>query len=160
MSEPLSEYAINHLRGVRTMTTVTQATRVFGGAPSNARAANDAIERSRFQESRISNRMVLSLATVFALYLAACGGGGLKGTYTPQGFSPIDSITFKSGGKVEVSSMGPTTEGTFEIDGDRVRITFAGQTTIFTIDKQGCLDSGAAFGARKFCKGSSTASGG
>jgi hypothetical protein len=59
-------------------------------------------------------------------------------------------VTFNSGGKVEVSALGATKEGTFVLDGKKVKVTISGDTTIMTIDDQGCLDAGSMIG--KFCK--------
>jgi hypothetical protein len=46
--------------------------------------------------------------------------------------------------------MGMIHEGTYVLDGKRVKITVSGDTTIMTIDDQGCLDAGGVIG--KFCK--------
>ena len=42
--------------------------------------------------------------------------------------------------------MGMTHEGTYVLDGKRVKITISGDTTIMTIDDQGCLDAGGSDG--------------
>ena len=62
----------------------------------------------------------------------------------------ISNVTFNSGDKVEVTAMGTTHEGTYVLEGKRVKITVSGDTTIMTIDDQGCLDAGGMVG--KLCK--------
>lgn len=97
-----------------------------------------------------------TFASVVALLACLCTGcgGGLKGTYTPVGGTfggvLITSVTFTSGEKVEVTAMGVTHEGTYVLDGKRVKITISGDTTIMSIDEQGCLDAGGMIG--KLCK--------
>lgn len=80
---------------------------------------------------------------------------GLSGTYVSRGDSLgsalVSSLTFTSGGKVEGTGMGITKEGTYELEGRKVKITVSGDTTILTLDEIGCLDGGAMLG--KFCKG-------
>ncbi|HXG00781.1 MAG TPA: hypothetical protein VNL69_08335 [Bacteroidota bacterium] len=93
-------------------------------------------------------------AAFLALALAACDSG-LSGTYTPDGTSlygnMITSLTFKPGGKVEVTAMGTTQEASYEREGRKVKIVAQGSAaTIFTIDEKGCLDGGELIG--KFCK--------
>lgn len=84
--------------------------------------------------------------------LTGCGSK-LDGTYTPaDGEGLISSITFKSGGKVEVTGLGMTKEGTYELEGNKVKVTLSNDTTIMTIDDKGCLDGGGIIG--RFCKGS------
>jgi hypothetical protein len=97
-------------------------------------------------------RRLLALAALALLPLVLTGcGSGLDGTYVSQGDGLIDSITFKSGGKAELVGMGMTKEGAFEMDGsERVKITVAGDTNIFSIDDKGCIDGGGMLG--KFCK--------
>jgi hypothetical protein len=62
----------------------------------------------------------------------------------------ISNVTFTSGEKVEVTAMGVTHEGTYVLDGERVKITISGDTTIMSIDEHGCLDAGGMIG--KLCK--------
>jgi hypothetical protein len=100
-----------------------------------------------------SIRLVHVLAvSVLALALLVIGGcsPGLEGTYVPEGFSPVDSITFKSGGIVEITGFGLTRQATYERDGDKIKINIDGETTVLTIDSSGCLDSGGPFG--RFCR--------
>jgi hypothetical protein len=102
---------------------------------------------------RSQHLIVASFVALLTLVIAGCGGG-LSGTYTPDGKSfggaLISDITFTSGNKVEVTAQGVTGEGTYEVDGKRVKFTTNGSTTLMTIDDSGCLDAGVMFG--KFCK--------
>lgn len=97
---------------------------------------------------------VAFFATLLLLALTGCERG-LSGTYTPDGNSlygeMISSLTFKPGGKVEVTAMGTTQEVMYEVEGKKVKIMGEGKSaTIFTIDENGCLDGGKMIG--KFCK--------
>jgi hypothetical protein len=95
---------------------------------------------------------------VVLLGLAGCGSG-IDGTYTSSGgMGIIESMTFKKGGKVEVTAMGMTKEGTFEVEGKKVKVTIANDTTILTLDDNGCLNGGGMIG--KFCKGTASTAGG
>jgi PBP1b-binding outer membrane lipoprotein LpoB len=93
---------------------------------------------------------ILIAATVF---LAGCGSR-LSGTYKvdSNGGIPFEKITFTSGSKVELTTAmtEATTEATYVVEGDKVKISAAGMTQIFTIDKNGCLNGGEMIG--KFCK--------
>jgi hypothetical protein len=92
---------------------------------------------------------ILIIATAF---LAGCGHR-LSGTYTADenSMSLFEKLEFTSGTKVEITHP---VDGTFEapyvVEGDKVKITVRGQTLVWTIDKNGCLDGGGMFG--KFCK--------
>ena len=93
---------------------------------------------------------ILIMVTVF---LASCGNK-LSGTYNvdANGGMPFKKMNFTSDTKVEltVAITEATAEADYVVEGDKVKITAAGQTQIFTIDKNGCLDGGAMIG--KFCK--------
>ena len=80
--------------------------------------------------------------------LAACKG--LSGTYVAKGDAFLEKIAFTSKNSVEISTMGVTQSGTFRKDGDKVIISIAGESHVFTIDKDGCLDGGGLIG--KYCK--------
>jgi hypothetical protein len=102
------------------------------------------------------NRNHPTLASLAALLACVCVGcsGGLNGSYAPVGQTfggmLISDVTFNSAHKVEVTAMGMTHEGTYVLDGKRVKITVSGDTTIMTIDDQGCLYAGEVM--VKFCK--------
>ena len=86
-----------------------------------------------------------------ALLFAACGGG-VKGTYVGGSDSLLGSLTFKDGGKVDVVLInGIGGEGTYEVDGDKVRITANGQTNELTIGSDDCLHGPIMMGT--LCKG-------
>lgn len=94
--------------------------------------------------------LALAIALLGASMLGGCSRQ-LSGTYKPtdETFALIEKIVFTSGDKVEITGMGMTKEGTYEIDGDRVKITISGETNIFTIAGD-CIDGGGMLG--KFCK--------
>jgi hypothetical protein len=48
------------------------------------------------------------------------------------------------------SSRAGTGEGTYEIEGEKVKVTNNGETQLLTIDADGCLDGGRRIG--KYCK--------
>lgn len=86
-----------------------------------------------------------------AAVLASGCGGGLRGTYVPpdgEGF--LDQITFRSGGKADITFMGTTREATWAVDGRRLTITSGGDTQVFTIDDDGCVDGGRLIG--RYCR--------
>src|SRR5438093_12902440 len=91
----------------------------------------------------------LCVCTVAAALLFGCGRS-ISGEYTGDKASFFEKLVFKSGGKVEISFMGGTEEAGFEVEGDKVKITNAGQTQILTIDSNGCLNGGGIVG--KYCK--------
>lgn len=68
--------------------------------------------------------------------LAACGSK-LSGEYADK--SGAVSYTFESGDKVLMSAIGIETEGTYEVDGNKVRVENNGQNIIFTILEDGSL---------------------
>jgi hypothetical protein len=93
------------------------------------------------------------LATVIMSvpFLTACGSG-IDGTYLSKdgGRIPSDKIVLKSGHKVEITAMGQTKAGNYELEDKKVKIIIAGENVIFTIDDKGCLDGGNIVGT--FCK--------
>jgi hypothetical protein len=94
---------------------------------------------------------VALFALLLTTFLAGCDGGSkLDGTYVGAPHAHFEKLTFKSEGKVELTFMGSTSEATYVVEGDKVKISAAGQTQIFTVDKQGCLDGGGIVG--KYCK--------
>src|SRR5947207_11187534 len=107
-------------------------------------------DTTNFGRSHMCNfNAKIRLAAAAGLFLAACGRG-VTGTYTGEdGF--FDKLTFKSGGKVEITFMTMTREATYVVESDRIRITNSGDTQTFTIDEQGCLDGGGLLG--RYCKG-------
>ena len=93
--------------------------------------------------------IVLSFMLLLGLFITSCGGK-LSGTYSGNGEAFFDKINFTSGSKVDIYFMGASKEGTYEISGNKVKITVAGENQLFTIDDKGCLDGGGQLG--KYCK--------
>jgi hypothetical protein len=99
--------------------------------------------------------ILLSSLTLFA----ACGGGGLEGTYLGEdaasgertGF--LDSITFKSGNRLEATFLGQTRQGTYSVEGKQVTLKVADDDTpeLLTIGDDGCLEGNAIIG--RYCRG-------
>ena len=86
-----------------------------------------------------------------ALLVAGCSSG-VKGTYLGGDDSLMQSMTFKSGGKVDiVLANGIGGEGTFEVDGDKIRVSANGTTNELTIGKDDCLHGPLMLGT--LCKG-------
>lgn len=75
---------------------------------------------------------------VTAVVLAACGGPTLSGKY--RGTALIADIEMEfSGNKVYVTSMGVIKEGTYTMEGDKVKILVEGETTIMRLTPEGHL---------------------
>ncbi len=92
-----------------------------------------------------------------ALFLAGCGGG-VTGTYLGGDDSFLKSMTFKDDSKVDVVLInGVGGEGTFEVDGDKVRVSANGNVTEFAIDGD-CLKGPLMAGT--LCKGGASSSSG
>lgn len=96
-----------------------------------------------------TSRLLITSLVVFSLSLSGCGGG-VSGTYTSDGNGMIEKMEFKSGGKVEITAMGQTKEGTYEVEDNKVKVTISGDTNILTINDKGCLDGGGFIGT--LCK--------
>ncbi|HSD73632.1 MAG TPA: hypothetical protein VLB75_02615 [Steroidobacteraceae bacterium] len=90
--------------------------------------------------------------------LGACGGGGLEGTYSGEdaatgertGF--LDSITFKSGNRLEATFLGQTKQGTYSVEGKQVTLKVADDDTpeVLTILDDGCLEGRGILG--RYCR--------
>jgi hypothetical protein len=90
-----------------------------------------------------------------ALLLAGCSSGP-KGTYLGGDDSFLRSMTFKDDNKVDVVLInGIGGEGTFEVDGDKVRVSANGSITEFTLDDD-CLRGPLMAGT--LCKGDASSS--
>ena len=61
-------------------------------------------------------------AAALAVLSTACGGATVEGTYTGQGNTIIDALTFKPDGKVDVRMTGLTHQAAYEIDGSIVTV--------------------------------------
>jgi hypothetical protein len=77
----------------------------------------------------------LSVA-VLAIFLSACGSG-LDGTYTDS--TGIASYTFKSGGKVAMSTMGIETEMQYKVEDGKVKIGSPQGSLVMTILEDGSI---------------------
>jgi hypothetical protein len=132
--------------------------RVLTGIAVGTRRSSDSLNpqfRSELMRlAGFSSFTRFAAVMVVAASLTGCGSK-LDGTYVPEGGAGlISSITFKSGGKCELTGLGMTKEGTYELEGQKVKITVSGETNILTMDDKGCLDGGGIIG--RFCKGSAT----
>lgn len=100
-----------------------------------------------------SHRLVPRLAGLAcaALLVAGCSSG-VEGTYMGGDDSFLHSLNFKDDGKVDVViANGIGGEGTYEVDGDVVRLTANGQTNELRIGDDGCLHGPLMVGT--LCKG-------
>ncbi len=87
----------------------------------------------------------------------ACGGGGLEGTYSgtdPNGERTgfLDSITFKSGNRLEASFLGQTKQGTYSVEGKEITLKVADDDSpeLLTIMDDGCLEGRGILG--RYCR--------
>jgi hypothetical protein len=92
------------------------------------------------------------VATVilFAISFGACGSS-LEGIYAGGDNSFFERLTVKADHKVEVTFMGMTKEGTYAVEGQKVKITVGAETQVFTLDEKECLHGGGLLGT--YCKG-------
>ncbi|WP_321474660.1 hypothetical protein [uncultured Paludibaculum sp.] len=111
--------------------------------------ASRIVERGEHRKLMSKNRFLFAAAAVAAFGLAGCGAR-VSGVYKPNGPAFLDSLNFKSGGKVDLTFMTMTKEGTFAVDGKQVKVTNGGDTQVFTLDDKGCLNGGALLG--RYCK--------
>jgi predicted small secreted protein len=102
-----------------------------------------------------TSSLLCLVVLVIAATLTSCGSR-VRGTYSGKDTGFLDKMTFESDGKVELTFMGMTKEGTYVVEDKKVKITNAGETHVLTIDDQGCLDGGGLLG--KYCKESSSSS--
>jgi|SRR5882672_1340548 len=96
---------------------------------------------------------------LFVLLAVTGCGGQLEGRYsgedaaTGERIGFLDSLTFKSGGKLEASFLGQTKTGTYIVDGDQVTVAVAGDDTpeVLVLGANGCLEGRGILG--RYCKG-------
>jgi hypothetical protein len=89
-------------------------------------------------------RLITAAVLAFGLALGGCGSSGssLNGTYHQAGGAGIITLEFKSG-KVTMTMMGQSKQGTYEIKGDQVVIHLPGEgDTQLKLNGDGTLDSG------------------
>lgn len=97
-------------------------------------------------------RALTIIPVVFGM--AACGSS-IEGVYTGED-TFLDQIEVRDDQRVELSFMGAIKEGTYEVEGDRLRISAGGETNVFKINDSGCLEGGALLGT--YCKSGSSSS--
>jgi hypothetical protein len=87
----------------------------------------------------MSMRVLTAIAPVVCLVMAC--GGGVEGEYIgKKGESFFDSLTLRSGGKLEVVLIGVRHEGAYVVEDDQVTITApSGDRTPLRLDSNGCL---------------------
>ena len=98
---------------------------------------------------RISMARLVLLAALFPL--AACGRGGLSGTY---GTAAKNNIVFKfSGDQVTITKEGQSVTGKFKADAKTLTVfNPQGESMAFKIDDKGCLYDGGILISFKACK--------
>jgi hypothetical protein len=98
-------------------------------------------------------RLVLTPLALCAaiLSLAACGRGGISGTY---GTAEKNNIVFKfSGDQVTVTKEGESVTGKFKADAKTLTVfNPQGESLSFKIDDNGCLYDGGILISFKACK--------
>lgn len=90
------------------------------------------------------------LSILPAVLLVAACTGGIDGAYEPpngEGF--FERLTFHGGGRADITFLGATKEVTWKRSGQRLTLSNAGETQVFTIDAAGCLDGGGLLG--RYC---------
>lgn len=92
-------------------------------------------------------RLGSAMALVTAMVMLAACGKSLSGTYADS--HDVISVTFKSGGKAEMSVMGTMQEVSYEVEGDRVKMIAGNRTELWPILDDGCLKGGGMVG--KLC---------
>ena len=78
-------------------------------------------------------------------------GSSLEGIYAGGDTSFFERLAVKADHKVEVTFMGMTKEGTYAVEGQKVKITVGAETQVFTLDEKECLHGGGFLGT--YCKG-------
>jgi hypothetical protein len=93
------------------------------------------------------------LLVMIATSTISCSSG-LSGVYKPSSNSGlgdmIDQIEFVSSSKAKITSMGMSTEVSYELKGKELKFITDKGNQILTIDADGCIDGGKVLG--KFCK--------
>jgi len=78
-----------------------------------------------------SARLAVTGCATGLLMFVLTGCGGMSGTYEEVGGK--DTIEFRSGSTVYMSFFGTTVAGEYEVDGDRVVLTFPDGSLVLTI---------------------------
>lgn len=98
-------------------------------------------------------KVSIYLLTILSTSIFSCSSG-LSGVYKPSSDgdlgSVIDQIEFVSNSKAKITSMGMSTEITYELKGKELKLITPQGNQILNIDENGCIDGGKLLG--KFCK--------
>jgi len=96
--------------------------------------------------------MRIPMALCAVLIAAGCSPG-VSGSYKPaSNNAAFQELTFKSGGKVEITFFGATVEGTYEVEEGKVKLTGPEGSRVMTIDGE-CLDGGQGLiGLGRYCR--------
>lgn len=86
---------------------------------------------------------LIGSAWIMAAMLGACGSR-LSGQYGSE--QDGASFSFKSGNSVEITALGSTRVGTYELKDGKVYITAANDTQAFAFNDKGCIEGGFLFG--------------
>ena len=89
-------------------------------------------------------RLLIATGLAFGLAISGCGSSGssLDGTYHQAGGGGIVTLEFKSG-KVTMTMMGQSKQGTYDVKGDQVILHLPGEgDTQLKMNGDGTLDSG------------------
>jgi hypothetical protein len=98
---------------------------------------------------RLRRLFPIAAIAVASILLTACGSG-MQGTYKSHKGAFFDKLTFNSGGKLEITFMGMTKDGSYVVDDRKVRITVGNDNQVFTLDDKGCLVGGGLLGT--YCR--------
>jgi hypothetical protein len=90
-----------------------------------------------------SARLLIGIVLTFGLVIGGCGSSSsLDGTYHQAGGAGVVTLEFKSG-KVTMTMMGQSKQGTYDIKGDQVILHLPGEgDTQLKMNGDGTLDSG------------------
>lgn len=77
----------------------------------------------------------------------------VTGSYKPASRDAVfESLVFKSGGKVELTILGATLEGNYEVEDGKVKLTGSEGSRLLQIDGD-CLDGGSGLaGMGRYCR--------
>lgn len=89
--------------------------------------------------------MKIRASLLLALTLSACGGG-LSGEYGEAIGGEWETTFLFNDDQVEAHFMGQTAVGSYDVKDGKVYITMDGDTTVFPIDNNGCIEGGFVFG--------------
>jgi hypothetical protein len=107
------------------------------------------------KHSTLRRRVVFSAVVCVVLAIVACGGSGIKGTYSSTSGTML--LELRSGGKASFTMMGETQDCTYTVSGKNIHLTCGKNETDFRIMDDGSLTSkspfvGATFGVLRKTK--------